>query len=82
MHVSETVMEIVDGPNKYSQYTFFLYWIGTGHFEGVRGQIFLADPAQHKHDRSVDARFGKRQYFVGNKEATETEFQEAYSRER
>jgi hypothetical protein len=52
----ETIMEITDGPNRYGQYTFFLYWIGTGHFTGVRGQIFLADPAQYKHNRIIDRR--------------------------
>jgi len=53
----ETVMEILDGPNKYGQYTFFLYWIGTGHFTGTRGQIFLANPAEHKAQRIIDRRY-------------------------
>ena len=46
---SETVIEILDiyatpNPNRFGQYAFFLYWIGTGHFTGVRGQIFLMRP--------------------------------------
>jgi hypothetical protein len=52
----ERVMEILTGPNREGKLTFFIYWIGTGHFTGPRGQIFLADPDQHPVDRIVDRR--------------------------
>jgi len=52
----ERVMEILDGPNKYGEVTFFLYWNGTGEFTGPRGQIFLSNPAKHKADRVIDRR--------------------------
>jgi hypothetical protein len=53
---NETVMEILEGPNRHGKYMFFLYWIGQGHHHGTRRQVFLADPAKYKHDRVVDRR--------------------------
>lgn len=52
----ETIIEIVGGPNKYGQHTFFKYWIGTGHFTGPRGQIFVARLSEHKADKVIDRR--------------------------
>jgi hypothetical protein len=38
----ETVIEVVDGPNRYGEHTFFAYWEDTYMPpSGVRGQIFL-----------------------------------------
>jgi hypothetical protein len=63
---SETVIEILDtyptpNPNRFGQYTFFTYWIGTGHFTGVRGQIFVKHPDEfdehQKNARVVDRRY-------------------------
>jgi hypothetical protein len=62
MHENETVLELVAGPNRYGQYTFFLYWIGQGNFVGKRGQVFLANPTEYQHDRIVDARRWPRTY--------------------
>jgi hypothetical protein len=42
--------------------TFLLYWIGQGHFTGTRGQVFLANPTEYKHDRVIAARRSPRTY--------------------
>jgi hypothetical protein len=28
MHENETVLQLVEGSDRYGRYTFFLYWIG------------------------------------------------------
>lgn len=62
MHENEVVLELVEGPDRYGRYTLLLYWIGQGHFTGTRGQVFLADPTLHKHDRVVGGRRWPRTY--------------------
>jgi hypothetical protein len=57
----ETVIELVDGPDHSNRYTFFMYWIGKGHFTGVRGQIFKREMTESdKKARMVDHRPNKR----------------------
>jgi hypothetical protein len=57
----ETVIEVVSGPNKYGQHSFFAYW-NDGYLppSGVRGQIFLANltdfVSRHPNHRFVDRR--------------------------
>jgi hypothetical protein len=47
---SETVVEIISGPDRHGKTGFFAHWIGKGHFSWHRGQINLVDLRQFRKD--------------------------------